>query len=213
MYLKLCHSKSWRVLVQRMYRSRPLCISLSCNRKDFLRMPSCYLVTFPSHSLALLSIPKEDLIRLILCPFLLVDFRMPCSLVVVRIIRVVGQPRGNMLLVGVGGSGRQSLARLASYILEYKVFQIEVTRHYRKNEFHEGAFFLLFIQYRFLRSHYSLLKEFFGLICNCLFSNFLNSSLVNSMLAFISLHKLDGFEGPILFCLPLYRVYITSVFL
>eukprot|EP00795_Rhopilema_esculentum_P016694 gene16694-8141_t len=56
---------------------------------------------------------------------------------VTRIIRVVGQPRGNMLLIGVGGSGRQSLARLASYILEYKVFQIEVTRHYRTNEFHE----------------------------------------------------------------------------
>ena len=58
--------------------------------------------------------------------------------IVSRIIRVVGQPRGNMLLIGVGGSGRQSLARLASFILEYNVFQIEVTRHYRKNEFHEG---------------------------------------------------------------------------
>ena len=43
-----------------------------------------------------------------------------------------------MLLVGIGGSGRQSLAKLASYTLEYKVFMIEVTKHYRRQEFHEG---------------------------------------------------------------------------
>ena len=62
-------------------------------------------------------------------------------LLVCRIIRVIGQPRGNMLLVGIGGSGRQSLSKLASYILEYKVFMIEVTKHYRKQEFHEGKYF------------------------------------------------------------------------
>ena len=57
-----------------------------------------------------------------------------------RIVRVIGQPRGNMLLVGIGGSGRQSLARLSSYMLEYKVFMIEVTKHYRRQEFHEGNY-------------------------------------------------------------------------
>ena len=51
---------------------------------------------------------------------------------------MIGQPCGNMLLVGIGGSGRQSLAKLASYVLEYKVFMIEVTKHYRRQEFHEG---------------------------------------------------------------------------
>lgn len=56
---------------------------------------------------------------------------------VCRIIRVIRQPRGNMMLIGVGGSGRQSLTRLAAYIIEYGVFQIEVTRHYRLQEFRE----------------------------------------------------------------------------
>ena len=56
---------------------------------------------------------------------------------VTRIIRVIRKPRGNMFLIGIGGSGRQSLARLASYICEYKVFQIEVTKTYRINEFRD----------------------------------------------------------------------------
>uniref|UniRef100_A0A8C9P5P1 Dynein axonemal heavy chain 2 n=1 Tax=Spermophilus dauricus TaxID=99837 RepID=A0A8C9P5P1_SPEDA len=54
-----------------------------------------------------------------------------------RIVRVIGQPRGNMLLVGIGGSGRQSLARLASSMCDYDTFQIEVTKHYRKQEFRD----------------------------------------------------------------------------
>ncbi|XP_039605580.1 dynein heavy chain 2, axonemal [Polypterus senegalus] len=56
---------------------------------------------------------------------------------ITRIVRVIGQLRGNMLLIGIGGSGRQSLSRLSSYICDYKVFQIEVTKHYRKQEFRE----------------------------------------------------------------------------
>ncbi|XP_043933259.1 dynein axonemal heavy chain 2 [Protopterus annectens] len=56
---------------------------------------------------------------------------------VARVVRVIRQPRGNMMLVGIGGSGRQSLTLLASSICEYKVFRIEVTKHYRKQEFRE----------------------------------------------------------------------------
>ncbi|XP_048524356.1 dynein axonemal heavy chain 2 [Dendroctonus ponderosae] len=54
-----------------------------------------------------------------------------------RIVRVISQPRGNMLLVGIGGSGRQSLSKIAAYICEYNTFQISVTRSYKTVEFKE----------------------------------------------------------------------------
>ena len=56
---------------------------------------------------------------------------------VCRIHRVLMQPRGNMLLVGVGGSGRKSLSRLATYVADLKCFSIEITKSYRLVEFHE----------------------------------------------------------------------------
>ncbi|XP_056156824.1 dynein axonemal heavy chain 2 [Lampris incognitus] len=56
---------------------------------------------------------------------------------ITRVVRVISQPRGNMLLVGVGGSGRQSLSKMAAYICEYQVFQVEVTKQYRKQEFRD----------------------------------------------------------------------------
>merc|ERR1719326_2673164 len=54
---------------------------------------------------------------------------------VARICRVLRQPSGNALLLGVGGSGRQSLSRLASFISEFDCFQIEVVKGYGMTEF------------------------------------------------------------------------------
>lgn len=56
---------------------------------------------------------------------------------VCRIHRVLMQPRGNALLVGVGGSGRKSLSRLATYVADQKCFSIEISKGYRITEFRE----------------------------------------------------------------------------
>jgi len=56
---------------------------------------------------------------------------------VCRIKRVLGMPRGHAMLVGVGGSGRQSLTKLASYVAGFKVFMVEVVRGYKMELFRE----------------------------------------------------------------------------
>lgn len=54
-----------------------------------------------------------------------------------RMNRLMEMPRGSALLVGVGGSGKQSLARLSSYMSRAKHFQITLTKQYNKNSFLE----------------------------------------------------------------------------
>ncbi|CAH1801914.1 unnamed protein product [Owenia fusiformis] len=54
-----------------------------------------------------------------------------------RIHRVIRMDQGHALLVGVGGSGKQSLTRLAAFTAQCEVFEITLSRGYSENNFRE----------------------------------------------------------------------------
>ncbi|CAD8108771.1 unnamed protein product [Paramecium sonneborni] len=54
---------------------------------------------------------------------------------ILRISRIFRQPRGNAMLIGVGGSGKQSLTKLASFLMRSEIFQIEIVKTYNADSF------------------------------------------------------------------------------
>ena len=55
----------------------------------------------------------------------------------VRLHRILRMKRGHALLVGVGGSGKQSMTKLAAFVAECVVFEITLSRGYGETEFRE----------------------------------------------------------------------------
>lgn len=54
-----------------------------------------------------------------------------------RVSRILQQENGHALLIGMGGSGRSSCAKLATYMNEYLLYNIEITTTYEFSEWRE----------------------------------------------------------------------------
>lgn len=52
-------------------------------------------------------------------------------------LRIIRQPKGNALLVGMGGSGRKSFSYLAAFLADLQPFSLEITKNYGFNQFRE----------------------------------------------------------------------------
>lgn len=57
-----------------------------------------------------------------------------------RLMRILKFPGGHALLIGYGGSGKQTITKLASYTAKMNIFKIQLKKHYGEKEFYEDLF-------------------------------------------------------------------------
>jgi dynein heavy chain len=113
-----------------------------------------------------------------------------------RCHRCLRLPRGNLLLVGLGGSGKQSLTRLATFVSGGQVFEITLTRTYGETEFREDLkelYNLLGVQNKnvsFLFTDAHVVNDGFLELIN----NMLTSGMVPALFAE---DEKDGLIGPL----------------
>lgn len=79
-------------------------------------------------------IPRTDDMPIVVMRFL------PLQEHVTRICRIIQRPSGNAMLIGVGGSGKQSLSRLAAFICGFEVRQLSVTSKFKVGDSSAMAF-------------------------------------------------------------------------
>uniref|UniRef100_A0A663MA95 Dynein axonemal heavy chain 12 n=1 Tax=Athene cunicularia TaxID=194338 RepID=A0A663MA95_ATHCN len=102
-----------------------------------------------------------------------------------RVSRILKQPGGNALLVGMGGSGRQSLTRLAAFMAKMCVFQPEISKTYGTTEWREDMKVIWALErslifckrLRYLNDHFT-----YNLYCNVCRSLFEKDKLLFSFL-------------------------------
>lgn len=56
---------------------------------------------------------------------------------VIALLRILMQPRGNAMLIGVSGSGKQSLTKLAASTLGHECLQIKLSKNFTPADFRE----------------------------------------------------------------------------
>ena len=51
----------------------------------------------------------------------------------IKITRAIKLEQGNIVFIGLGGSGRNSLSRFAIYLREYELLELEMNQNYIKD--------------------------------------------------------------------------------
>jgi len=96
---------------------------------------------------------------------------------VTRIARIISNPSGNAMLIGVGGSGKQSLSKLAAFICGYETKQLTISGSYGVADLKEDikSFYTLTVQKEtpvvFLLTDSQIVDDRFLIYINALLSS------------------------------------------